>query len=1061
MRVFFCSVCAILFMCHFAVAQKAEHLGKEVNSPYEEREPILSPDGNTIYFWRRNSPANTNGSKDPGDVWYAEQDSNGRWAEALRFGSPLNTYGHDFVWQVSADGDTLYMNRVYLKRGKKDAGLAYAIKGKNGWWQRQQPLYVEGYDQQGSYKDYFLTKTGELLIPNVVDDTYGGTDIYVCKRINDTTWARPINLGSTINTRGDEDAPYLSDDGRFLYFGSEGHGGLGGHDIFVSERLDDGWQNWSKPVNIGPPVSTPGYDFDFQISPKGDYAYWASDMNTFGSNDIFRLKLDDCELSTYPKGRHVICQGDTLMIESGFTVADGLLRYQWMRDGKDIAGATERNYVATKSGAYQVVREKDSCVRVSDTVFLKVLKRPVVAVKASSYAICPDDSVKLEAFSDDGKNYQWQKNGVNLPDAQDRVYYPKSPGSYTVKVSNKRCHTLSVPVQLHALDEPPLYVDQPGKEPAPPPSPILDWQWASELESKPADTYVRDLNASPGGFVASLSLQPDRKNFVEWISIHGPNGNLRFQKNANKLEFSGGNFVAVDEGAHVYVSSNAHYLCKYSPSGRNLWSLDQPMEKLIGLAVDPLGYVYTAGRFKDTLILEDQVLPANTRSSIFLAKHSPEGKLLWVNKISCEWDKRDFGNALHVDCQGNVYMVGRFERIANFNVPILRATVTAQNHFLAKYHSNGELDWARKIVTKGTDFHTRDVFTDCKGDTYLCLNARLLKYNRYGNRVWEDALRAPGTPQRTRIAVDTAGVLYTFGITAEKREYFILAFEPDGDVTVRWHAKADQKALKHLPAIGADREGNFYISAVAGGKTKAGSSPLSKNRTQTFVAQYGRQKKLIERKPVEMCEGDSVRLYTLEGNDFSYQWYKENRPIIGKKDQDLFVSKAGFYNVLVSSKECKQFSVIQEVRVGCEQDSSPTIEPPITQTEPPSEVIETRSGKPVKLRNRRVKKQKDITLENVEATIYVWDHAAIDNDTISLNINGQWVLQEFGITRYRHPIKVTFKRGQKNYIILYAHNLGSIPPNTLSISIDDGIKSRSMQLKSNMKNCGYLNVELE
>jgi outer membrane protein OmpA-like peptidoglycan-associated protein len=78
-----------------------------------------------------------------------------------------------------------------------------------------------------------------------------------------------------------------------MYFSSSGHVGYGNNDIFLSRRLDDTWQNWTLPENLGPIVNTPQWDGYFSVSAKGDYAYFSSTENSVGAEDIFRIKIPE------------------------------------------------------------------------------------------------------------------------------------------------------------------------------------------------------------------------------------------------------------------------------------------------------------------------------------------------------------------------------------------------------------------------------------------------------------------------------------------------------------------------------------------------------------------------------------------------------------------------------------------------------------------------------------------------------------------------------------------------------------------------------------------------
>lgn len=108
----------------------------------------------------------------------------------------------------------------------------------------------------------------------------GGSDIWFTERNSDGTWRKPVNLGPTINTEFDERSPFLHTDSKTLYFSSQsspndsGHDGIGGQDIFYSKLNEHG--NWSKPVNLGYPINSDGDDLNFFVSLDGKTGYYCS-----------------------------------------------------------------------------------------------------------------------------------------------------------------------------------------------------------------------------------------------------------------------------------------------------------------------------------------------------------------------------------------------------------------------------------------------------------------------------------------------------------------------------------------------------------------------------------------------------------------------------------------------------------------------------------------------------------------------------------------------------------------------------------------------------------------
>lgn len=134
---------------------------------------------------------------------------------------------------------------------------------------------------------------------------FGGTDIWKCERLEDGAWSSPVNLGSSINTEGDEEAPFITNDGKMLYFSSTGHFGLGEEDIYFS-RLDN-QERWSTPINLGKPVNSAGRELGFFLSADGQVGYFASSREGgYGGMDIYKFQLSAqllAEPITFVEGR--------------------------------------------------------------------------------------------------------------------------------------------------------------------------------------------------------------------------------------------------------------------------------------------------------------------------------------------------------------------------------------------------------------------------------------------------------------------------------------------------------------------------------------------------------------------------------------------------------------------------------------------------------------------------------------------------------------------------------------------------------------------------------------
>ena len=95
----------------------------------------------------------------------------------------------------------------------------------------------------------------------------GSVDLWVCHQQEDGKWTKPVNLGDTVNSSGNEMSPFFHPDGRTLYLASDGHIGLGAYDLFVC-RLDSNGR-WTKPENLGYPINTNKDEFGLIVNPSG------------------------------------------------------------------------------------------------------------------------------------------------------------------------------------------------------------------------------------------------------------------------------------------------------------------------------------------------------------------------------------------------------------------------------------------------------------------------------------------------------------------------------------------------------------------------------------------------------------------------------------------------------------------------------------------------------------------------------------------------------------------------------------------------------------------------
>lgn len=275
-----------LFSANLLSAQSIQETLNALNTAYDEQNPVLSPDGSTLYFTVGNHPSNIGGKKDPGDIWFSRKQGT-TWSAPVHAGSELNDRGYNAVAGFSASGDQLFLHGHYgsAQNPAKTQGISVARTDGAGW-SRPENISIP----------YFMNKSGLLCGALSADNsvfvfsaesygTYGVDDIYVSVK-SAGTWSEPKNVGNTINTQFQELSPSLGSDNKTLYFSSNGRKGSGSFDVYSTTRLDDTWTSWSAPINLGPQVNTEGRELFYHYYPALGIALYTTTKSSDGYGDI-------------------------------------------------------------------------------------------------------------------------------------------------------------------------------------------------------------------------------------------------------------------------------------------------------------------------------------------------------------------------------------------------------------------------------------------------------------------------------------------------------------------------------------------------------------------------------------------------------------------------------------------------------------------------------------------------------------------------------------------------------------------------------------------------------
>ncbi len=269
-----------------------QNLGEMVNSVHDEYVNSLSTDENSMYITiKQDLGADIYGMVHYSENIYQIKLDSSSWSSPriLSFDS-----GQEYVAggaSISPNNRYLFFTNCDQNEGYGSCDLNYAtIKdGKLGSPKNLGSVVnSSSWDSQPS----FSSDGRSLFFASKRNGGYGGSDIWVSALDENGRFQKPYNAGAVINSAGDEMAPYIHYDAKTLYFSSTGHVGIGGYDLFMSRKLENG--EWSTPRNLGSPINTSNDEINLIVAPDGESAFISSDQSEgFGGFDIYKFDLND------------------------------------------------------------------------------------------------------------------------------------------------------------------------------------------------------------------------------------------------------------------------------------------------------------------------------------------------------------------------------------------------------------------------------------------------------------------------------------------------------------------------------------------------------------------------------------------------------------------------------------------------------------------------------------------------------------------------------------------------------------------------------------------------
>ena len=256
-------------------------MGDSINTPVSEYFPTISLDGKHLVFTRRVHGTNE-------DFYESDRTPTG-WTFARPLAGNINSENNEGALNISQDGQWLIFTGCNFQNGFGSCDLFISFLTPQGW---------SAPENMGPNFNTEFWESAPSLSPDKRDlyfassrpGGYGGNDLYVSHRGENGRWSPPENMGPSINTAGDESAPFIHADNSSLYFTSNGLQGYGGDDLFVVHKTATG--EWGTPENLGYPINTIENEGSLVVAADGKTAYYASDRaDSRGQLDLYTFEL--------------------------------------------------------------------------------------------------------------------------------------------------------------------------------------------------------------------------------------------------------------------------------------------------------------------------------------------------------------------------------------------------------------------------------------------------------------------------------------------------------------------------------------------------------------------------------------------------------------------------------------------------------------------------------------------------------------------------------------------------------------------------------------------------
>ncbi|MFC2136650.1 OmpA family protein [Bacteroidota bacterium] len=265
------------------------NIGMDINSEHDEYSPSITADGKTLTFTvlLPVDKETINGEKLFQEDFYISEFTDSSWSKAEEMKN-INTEGNEGAQTISSDGKMMFFTACNRQDGFGSCDIYYSIKNGQEWSKPKnlgRPINSRSWESQPSISPdgrtlYFASNRLEGI---------GKMDLWMSTLSDDGFWEKPVNLGETINTIEDEAYPFIHLDNKTLYFASKGKTGMGGFDLFYTQKKDS--NEWTIPVNLGYPINTYNNEKGLIVNAKGNIAYFSSNRLSETGDDLYKFEL--------------------------------------------------------------------------------------------------------------------------------------------------------------------------------------------------------------------------------------------------------------------------------------------------------------------------------------------------------------------------------------------------------------------------------------------------------------------------------------------------------------------------------------------------------------------------------------------------------------------------------------------------------------------------------------------------------------------------------------------------------------------------------------------------